>query len=124
MKGIVLAVGLIALTMGVSMGLTFYISHEQFRLNTVTALKQALNETMIELGQMDPVLREDAAMEVFVENYRLRVEHGIQVTIDLMGFISDPLAMRIRIKAIDQHALFDLRITADETMIEVGYENQ
>lgn len=124
MKGIVLTVGLIALTVGVSMGLMFYISHEQFRLNTVSALKQALNETLIDLGEMDPSEREEAALGLFVEHFTLRLDSGVRVTVDLMGFNSDPLAMRIRIKATDQRALFDLRITTEETMIEVDYENQ
>lgn len=124
MKGIVLAVGFIAMSMGISMGLMFYISHEQFRLNLVMALKQSLSETMIELATLPMEQREAQAMDLFVDNFRVRKEPGSEVTIDLMGFMADPLALRIRITASHQQALFDQTITAEETMIEDGYENQ
>jgi len=119
MKGIVMAVGLLALSMGVSLGLMFYVSFESLKLDTDTALKQALEETMVALDTLDPSLRQQQALSLFVSNFSLRKKKAVSYKIDLMGFIADPLALRIRISATDTASLFDLQLTAEETMIEV-----
>ena len=124
MKGIVMASGLMSLSMGISLGLMFYISHEQLRKQTVTSLKQALSETMIQLDQLEPIQREDQALALFIDNFRIRRQNSVQYTVDLMGFNADPLALRILISANDQRSVFDLHITAEETMIEVSNENK
>jgi len=123
MKGIVMASGLISLSMGVSFGLMFYISHEQLRQATVFSIKQSLSETMIKLDSLDPMIREDHALSLFIDNFTLRKLSSVQYTVDLMGFNADPLAMRIRIQALDQGSAFDVNIMVEETMIEVSDEN-
>ena len=123
MKGIVMASGLISLSMGVSFGLMFYISHEQLRQATQFSLKQALSETMIQLDNLDPMIREAQALTLFIDYFSLRKLNSVQYTVDLMGFIADPLAMRIRIQAFDQGSVFDVNVMAEETMIEVSNEN-
>lgn len=122
MKGIVMAAGLMALSMGVSVGLMFYISHEQLRLNTETSLKQALSETMAQLDELEPSERESQALTIFVNNFKIRKENSVQYQIDLMGFMADPLTLRIRIRASENSALFRLELSAEETMIEVENE--
>jgi hypothetical protein len=122
MKGIVMASGLISLSMGVSLGLMFYISHEQLRQNTVFSLKQALSETMIELDRLDPSVREEQALTIFVDYFSIRKLNSVQYTVDLMGFNADPLAVRIRISAMDQGSVFEINVMAEETMIEVSNE--
>jgi hypothetical protein len=122
MKGIVMASGLISLSMGVSFGLMFYISHEQLRQATQFSLKQALSETMIELDTLDPMNREGRALSLFIDNFILRKLSSVQYTVDLMGFNEDPLAMRVRIQALDQGSVFDVNVMAEETMIEVSNE--
>lgn len=124
MKGIVMASGLISLSMGVSLGLMFYISHEQLRQSTLYSLKQAMGETMIQLDDLDPLHRREMALSFFTDNFSLRKQRSVQYTVDLMGFHADPLALRIRIKAYDQGSVFDLTIMAEETMIEVSNENE
>ena len=122
MKGIVMAAGLMALSMGVSVGLMFYISHEQLRLNTESSLKQAMSETMAQLDELDPSVRESQALSIFGTNFSVRKENSVQYQVDLMGFMSDPLALRIRISARENSALFRLELSAEETMIEVENE--
>ncbi len=122
MKGIVMAAGLMALSMGVSVGLLFYISHEQLRLNTESSLKLALGETMVQLDDLDPSVRESRALLIFSDNFSVRKEKSVQYQVDLMGFLADPLAVRIRIRATENTALFRLELSAEETMIEVDNE--
>lgn len=124
MKGIVMGIGMLALSIGVSLGLMFYVSHETLRTETVFALKQALQETMIKLDQMDPGSREDQALTVFAQNFAVRKKSGVTYTADLMGFHDEPLALRIRLTAHDTVSLFGINIIAEETMIEVTHENQ
>lgn len=124
MKGIVMGIGILALSAGISMGLMFYVSHETLRTETVFALKQALQETMIQLDQLDLSLREDQALTVFAQNFSVRKKSGVLYTADLMGFHDEPLALRIRLTAQDTVSLFGITIVAEETMIEVTHENQ
>lgn len=122
MKGIMMAVGLFVLSMGVSLGLVYYISFEQLRLDTNFALKQALSETMIQLKAFDLNNRNQQAFIFFINNFSLRKHASIHYQIDLMGFIPDPLALRIQIKAYDLKSLFELSVSVEETMIEVNNE--
>lgn len=124
MKGIVMAAGLMALSMGVSVGLIYYISHEQLRLNTETSLKQALSETMSALDELDPSARESQALSIFATNFKIRKEKSVQYQIDMMGFMADPLALRIRIRATQTSPFFKLELSTEETMIEVDNEEQ
>jgi len=119
-----MAAGLMALSMGVSVGLIYYISHEQLRLNTVTSLKQALNETMDALDELDPSTRESQALLIFANNFTVRKEKSVQYQIEVMGFMADPLALRIRIHATQTSPFFKLELSAEETMIEVDNEEQ
>ena len=119
MKGIMMAVGLFVLSMGVSLGLMFYISYEQLRLDTNFALKQALSETLIQLKAFDLNNRNQQAFTLFVNNFSLRKHASIHYQIGMMGFIPDPLALRIQIKAHDSGSLFELGVSVEETMIEV-----
>jgi len=119
MKGIVMSVGLFVLSMGVSCGLMYYVSFEILRQETVFSLKQALSETMVQLDELDPSLRSSQAMNLFLLNFSVRRKSTVTYHIELMGMLEDPLALRIRIKAIDDKSLFNLQISAEETMIEV-----
>ncbi|KAF0226969.1 MAG: hypothetical protein FD133_550 [Erysipelotrichaceae bacterium] len=122
MKGIMMAVGLFVLSMGVTLGLMYYISFEQLRLNTVTALKQSLIETLFQLDELAVGDRYNQALTLFSDNFKLRKHPSVSYQIDLMGFIADPLALRIRIDATDIGSLFELNIQTEETMIEVEHE--
>lgn len=119
MKGIMMAFGIFVLSMGVTLGLMFYVSFENLRQDTSFSLKQALSETMIQLDELSPSLRSDKALELFIDNFSLRKKTSVTYQVDLMGFISDPLALRIKITAKDTASLFDLEIITEETMIEV-----
>ena len=122
MKGIMMAVGLFVLSMGVTLGLMYYISYEQLRLNTVTALKQSIIETLFQLEELAVGERYNQALTLFSDNFKLRKQPSVSYQIDLMGFIADPLALRIRIDATDTGSLFELNIQTEETMIEVEHE--
>ncbi len=122
MKGLMMSIGLFVMSMGVSLGLMYYVSFETLRQDTVFALKQSLTETMLQLDELDPTTRNAQALSLFIDNFKLRKKTSVHYQIDLMGFISDPLAMRIRLKVHDDSALFDLKLNADETMIEVENE--
>ena len=122
MKGIMMAVGLFVLSMGVTLGLMYYISYEQLRLNTVTALKQSIIETLFQLEELAVGERYNQALTLFSDNFKLRKQPSVSYQIDLMGFIADPLALRIRIDATDIGSLFELNIQTEETMIEVEHE--
>jgi len=119
MKGIMMGFGIFVLSMGVTCGLMYYVSFENLRQDTVFSLKQALSETMVQLDEVDPLLRSTQAMNLFILNFSLRKRSTVSYQIELMGILSDPLALRIRIKAVDDSSLFNLQISAEETMIEV-----
>lgn len=122
MKGIMMAVGLFVLSMGVTLGLMYYISYEQLRLDTVAALKQSLIETLFQLDELAVGDRYNQALTLFADNFKLRKQPSVSYQIDLMGFIPDPLVLRIRINATDTGSLFELNIQTEETMIEVEHE--
>lgn len=122
MKGIMMAVGLFILTMGVSLGLMFYISYEQLRLDTLSGLKQSLIETMIQLDKLNVEDRYDQSLAIFTAFFRLRKRSSVSYQIDLMGFSADPLALRIKVNATDIGSLFELNLQLEETMIEGEHE--
>ncbi len=122
MKGLMMSIGLFVMSMGVSLGLMYYVSFETLRQDTVFALKQSLTETMLQLDELKPALRNDQALSLFIDNFKVRKKSSVHYQIDLMGFIADPLAVRIRLKVHDDGALFDLKMNAEETMIEVTNE--
>jgi hypothetical protein len=120
MKGIMMGFGIFVLSMGVMCGLMYYVCFENLRQDTIFSLKQSLSETMVQLDELSPSLRSEQALELFIANFSLRKKIRVNYQVDLMGFISDPLVLRIRITAKDTASLFDLQISMDETMIEVG----
>ena len=119
MKGIMMAFGIFVLSMGVTLGLMYYVSFENLRQDTIFSLKQSLTETMVQLDELSPTLRSDKALEFFINNFSLRKKSRVSYQVDLMGFLSDPLALRIKVTALDTSSLFDLEIITEETMIEV-----
>jgi len=119
MKGIMMGFGIFVLSMGVALGLLYYVSFENLRQDTGFSLKQALSETMIQLDELNPSIRSAKALEIFIDNFSLRKKTRVNYQVDLMGFLSDPLALRIKITAKDTGSLFDLEIITEETMIEV-----
>jgi len=119
MKGIMMAFGIFVLSMGVTLGLMYYVSFENLRQDTIFSLKQSLTETMVQLDELNPTLRSDKALEFFINNFSLRKKSRVSYQVDLMGFLSDPLALRIKVTALDTSSLFDLEIITEETMIEV-----
>jgi len=122
MKGLIMAVGLLVMSMGISCGLMYYVSYENLRQDTVFALKQSLSETMVQLDDLDPSQRLDQALSLFIDNFKLRKKTLATYQIDLMGMIPNPLALRIRINVQTNSGLFHLGLSADETMIEVNDE--
>ncbi|NTW96810.1 MAG: hypothetical protein HGB31_09360 [Erysipelotrichaceae bacterium] len=119
MKGIMMAFGIFVLSMGVTCGLMYYVSFENLRQDTIFSLKQSLSETMVQLDELSPTLRSEKALEFFINNFTLRKKSRVSYKVDLMGFLSDPLALRIKVTAQDTGSLFDLEISTEETMIEV-----
>lgn len=120
MKGAIMAVGLWMMGMGVSWGLIYLHSAESVRQSTVFAFKQALGETVVELGELNaPIL--ETAMERFIANFEVRRESDLEYTVDILGFQADPLMLSVRLSYTATRGAFRLALSTTETMIEVNH---
>jgi hypothetical protein len=121
MKALIMSMGLFVMTMGVAIGLSYYISFEYLRYHSQFILKQALQETIYQLSQTDIDLRKDRVMNAFIDNFQLRTLKGVSYTINLMGFKADPLFLRIELDYMSESSM-SIKHTLEETMIEVNNE--
>lgn len=120
MKGSIIAVGLWMMGIGISWGLIYFHSAESLRQSTVFAFKQALEETMVELGDMKAPGVE-MALSRFVENFKIRQEPDLNYTIDILGFQTEPLLLSVRLSYTATRGAFKLALSTTETMIEVNH---
>ncbi len=120
MKGSIMAVGLWMMGIGISWGLIYMHSAESLRQSTVFAFKQALGETMVELGEM-PSPSVETALARFVENFKVRQEPDLDYTIDILGYHTDPLLLSVRLSYTATRGAFHLALSTTETMIEVDH---
>ena len=120
MKGAIIAVGLWVMSVGISWGLLYYHSAESLRQSTVFAMKQALGETMVELGEV-PVPSATLALDRFIANFIPRQEVMVDYVVDVMGFNAEPLLVTIRLSYTATRGAFTLALQSTETMIEVEH---
>lgn len=120
MKGSIMAVGLWMMGIGISWGLIYLYSAESLRQSTVFAFKQALGETMVELGELNSPSVE-TALNRFVENFKVRQESDVDYTIDILGFQAEPLLLSVRLSYTTTRGAFRLALNTTETMIEVNH---
>jgi len=121
MKGIVMASALSTFLMGLIFSISLYISFESDRFQVQHASKSALRNTMIQCLQSR--CEPHQAIDQFASDLHWISKRYSPLHVDLLGFYSDPLLIRIRVTTkggmLD---MFDLII--EETMIEEGINDE
>jgi len=121
MKALIMSMGLFVMTMGVALGLSYYVSFENLRYHSHFILKQALQETLYQLSETEIDQRSSLVMPYFTDNLQFRIPKGVTYTINLLGFKSDPLVVRIELSYTSDSTL-QINHRIEETMIEVNNE--
>lgn len=117
MKSIFLAFGMITLSFVIFLCMGWYIQFDQTYSVTESALKRALTATMSDyLDQSD--FSESDVMDTFVHYFDELAIEDMEYDLTLIGFIKEPLFMRVHCSASNQKKLKGLKIELDEAMIE------
>lgn len=116
-----MASGLTVFLMGLIFSISLYISFESDRFQVRQAVKSALRSTMVHCMNVecDPQL----TLDQFASDIQWITERYAPIHIDLLGFNSDPLLIRINLRTkggmLD---MFDL--VCEESMIEEGTDEE
>jgi len=116
-----MSAALVTFLMGLIFSISLYISFESDRFQVRQAVKSALRSTMIHcLGER---CDQSQAMDRFVLDVRWISDRYTPVYVELLGFNSDPLLVRVSVRTkggvLD---MFDL--ISEETMIEEGTDEE
>lgn len=94
MKGILQAITFYILMLGISVGLMYYVSLDLLRSQSITILKQGLQETMEELKTMPVWDREENLASILEANFALRRPVDERYEVEVLAFNADPLALK------------------------------
>lgn len=119
MKGIIQGFAFFILMLGISLGLMFYVAYDAIRYQSRLILKQSLSETMMILAQKPVWEREAIMLQTLEEIFRLRKPAHQSYRLNVLGFIAEPLALRVRLDILTQHVTGYAWIGFEEVMIEV-----
>ena len=121
MKGIFMSVTLTITMMSIMIGLIWMVTFEQHRFMLHKALKVGLRSTMQTC--IDLRCNQSLAMDLFEQYFINGLSTVDELEWHLMGFIQQPLMMRIQVVAKHGHGWFQYHFLMDEAMIEEeGYE--
>lgn len=115
MKGIVMSSALVTFLMSLIFSISLYISFESDRFQVRQAVKSALRSTMIHC--LEARCNPQETFDRFVSDVQWITDRYKPFKVDLLGYHSDPLLIRIKVSTkggmLD---IFDL--ICEETMIE------
>ena len=121
MKGIVMASALTVFLMGLIFSISLYISFESDRFQVRQATKNALRSTMVHC--LNERCNLNRALDQFVLDIQWISNRYSPIHVDLLGFNSDPLLIRVNVRTkggmLD---MFDL--VCEESMIEEGTDEE
>ena len=121
MKGIVMSSALAVFLMGLIFSISLYISFESDRFQVRQATKNALRSTMVHCLNERCDLNQ--ALDKFVLDIQWISNRYSPIHVDLLGFNSDPLLIRVNVRTkggmLD---MFDL--VCEESMIEEGTDEE
>jgi len=120
MKGNIQAISLYILTLGISLGLMSAIHYDATRYLSQRVLKQGLSETMLSLAELPPRMRLESLPGLLESSIRLRKPDTLWYRLSVLGFMEEPLALRVRLVAGYPSSPDDNLFTLEETMIEVN----
>jgi hypothetical protein len=119
MKSIILSAAFMILSVGIGLGMAYFILFDQVRSQTRLLLKRGLQETILQVSGLPIDQRRMKTLEIFMEFIRPDLIEGYATTIELMDINEDPLAIRIRISVVGGSPLFLMHIQTEETIVEV-----
>jgi hypothetical protein len=115
MKGIVMASALVTFLMSLIFSISLYISFESDRFQVRQAVKSALRSTMIHC--LEERCDAQESFNRFISDAHWITERYTPVKVDLLGYHSDPLLIRIKVST--KGGMFDIfDLICEETMIE------
>lgn len=120
MKGIIQATALFILMLGISLGFMAAIRYDTLRYVSQRILKQAITETLLSLAELPPAERAVALPGLLEASVRLRQPVSLPVRLSVLGFMADPLALRVRLEVIQPDSTEGILFRLEETMIEVN----
>jgi hypothetical protein len=118
MKGVIQAYALFVLLIGVSLGFMIYIRFDAIQYMSRIILNQSIHETMVMLLPLSVAERKEVVDSLVNQNISLRKDNDLDYGIEVVGFHSDPLALRVRM-IVSFSGMNSLVLKFDETMIEV-----
>ncbi len=119
MKGIMQASAFYVVLMGISAGLMLLISLEHMRITSMTNLKQSLQESAHLLSELDINERESALEDILYESLSIRKPSNETYEVEVLGFIADPIALRVAITVTPHYLSDDMHYRYEESLIEV-----
>ncbi|TFG83849.1 MAG: hypothetical protein E4G74_00550 [Erysipelotrichales bacterium] len=121
MKSIVLSAAFSILTIGIGLGMIYFILFDHVNAQTRSLLKRGLQETILQVSELPVDQRRDRTMEIFADFIKPDLMEGYVARVDLMDIQPDPLAIRIRLTISGGSPLFPITVQTEETIVEVIY---
>ncbi len=119
MKGVMQASAFYVVLMGISAGLMLLISLEHMRINSMTILKQSLQESAHLLAEAEINDREALVESYLYEALSLRKPINESYEVEIISFIADPIALRVAITVTPHYLSDDMHYRFEESLIEV-----
>lgn len=120
MKGVIQAYALLVVCLGVSLGMIIAVQYDVLFYKHQFILKQSMQETMLESLDLPHQERDVFTFNRFMELLRIRLDPNQKANVSLMGFIAQPLALRVKLSISPMEGIIPYTIHIDKTMIEVS----
>lgn len=117
MKGVVLSMTFILTGMALLLGFGWWIQFDHVQNMTSLALKNAMEQTMIEMENQENVVDSDI-FESIEEKFKRNALPGYSYELSMLGFVKEPFLVNMRVKVENTNALTTLKFHVQEVMVE------
>lgn len=120
MKGVLQASAFYLMLLGISAGLMLLISLQHMRSQSLTILKQALQESAQVLKTIPIYDRERQLEFILKEAFSVRKPNHESYVIEVKGFIADPIALKVSLIVSPDYIGNNRSYQFEESLIEVN----
>lgn len=115
MKGVILSTSFFILSIAMFLSLGWYVNYDNNRSLISNNFKKSLTQTGYILKEQSDI-DEDLVLDTLISEVHPSLPKNFDYQFELLGFNSDPILMRVRIKCNSKNKLYN--ITLEETLIE------
>lgn len=117
MKGVIVSMTLLLTSMALLLGFGWWIQFDHVQNMTSLALKNAMEQTMMEMENLDYVESLDV-FESIEEKFKRNALPGYSYELSMLGFVKEPFLVNMQVKVENTNALTALKFHVQEVMVE------